>query len=384
MQNALEYFGSPAMSIETQSFFSDELRPTVEEMKSDSANASRESAKNVGHSLVPRGKMGTLGRDLDLEKRSQILDVLFFEGVRRKPYIYRFVTLMVFSSSIAALGLMNDSTAVVIGAMLVAPLMTPIMAFAAALVQTWTKRIVESFAIVASGALLGIAMGWLWTQFVPRVGADSPVPSEVMARTAPNLADLGIAILAGAAGAYVTVRSEAGSALPGVGIAVALVPPLASVGVTLAADRNDLARGALLLFLTNFAAIALAAGVTFALAGFVPPRERLRQRALGLAAAVVFVLAMAVPLASNTATKLQRSNFTVEAARAFEAWDSELRLEEVQVDPKQTPRRVTIIVTGTELSGDPDELAATLAETRGERIEMELVFIPQVSVIAEP
>jgi uncharacterized hydrophobic protein (TIGR00271 family) len=363
---------------------SNELQHTFVLMTSDTANVATKPAEDNRRSLIPDGKMGTLGRDLSLEKRSQILDVLFFESDRRKPYLFRFVSLMVFSSSIAALGLMNDSTAVVIGAMLVAPLMTPIMAFAAALVQTWTKRIIESFAIVTGGALLGIAMGWLWTQFVPRVGPDSPVPSEVLARTAPNLADLGIAILAGAAGAYVTVRSEAGSALPGVGIAVALVPPLASIGITLAADRNDLARGALLLFLTNFAAISLAAGVTFALAGFVPPRERLRQRAFGLGAAVVFVLAMAVPLASNTATKLQRSNFTVDAARAVQAWDSELRLEEVQIDPKQTPKRVTIVVTGEKLSGDPEELAAILAETRGERIEMELIFVPQVSVIAEP
>lgn len=336
------------------------------------------------HTLVPRGKLGTLGRDLDLEQRSRILDVLFFEGDRRVPYLFRFAALMVFSSSIAALGLMNDSTAVVIGAMLIAPLMTPIMAFAAALVQTWTHRLLESFAIVAGGAVLGIAMGWLWTELIPRIGPDSPVPAEVMARTAPNLADLGIAILAGAAGAYVTVRSEAGSALPGVGIAVALVPPLASVGVTLAADRTDLARGALLLFLTNFAAIALAAGLTFALAGFVPPRERIRRRALSLAGAALVVVAMMVPLASNTSTKLQRSVFTADAARAVEQWAPDLRVEEIEVDPKQSPKRITIVVTGSQLSGDTDELAATLAAVRGEPIEMELVFVPQISIIAEP
>lgn len=336
------------------------------------------------HSLIPRGPLGTLGRDLDLEQRSRILDALFFEDDRRVPYLARFVMLMIFSSSIAALGLMNDSTAVVIGAMLIAPLMTPIMAFAAALVQTWTSRQLEAFATVAGGAVLGISMGWLCTKIIPRIGPDSPLPAEVLARTAPNLADLGIAVLAGAAGAYVTVRSEAGSALPGVGIAVALVPPLAAVGVTLAADRTDLARGALLLFLTNFAAISLAAGITFALAGFVPPRERVRQRAFSLALAILFVLLLVVPLASNSSTKVQRSIFTADAARAVQAWAPDVRVEAIEIDPKQSPKLITIVVTGTELTGDPDALAAELAEVRGEPIEMELVFIPYTKVIAEP
>jgi len=191
----------------------------------------------VARSLVPSGKIGFRGRNLDFDERSRILDALFFEGERRIPYLWQFIALMVFSSSIASLGLMNDSTAVVIGAMLVAPLMTPIMAAAAALVQTWTMRLIESVAIVAGGAALGVVLGWLSTVFIPRIGSDTPLPSEVLSRTTPNLADLGIAIFAGAAGAYVTVRSEAGSALPGVGIAVALVPPLATVGITLGADR---------------------------------------------------------------------------------------------------------------------------------------------------
>jgi uncharacterized membrane protein len=109
---------------------------------------------------------------------------------------------------------------------------------------------------------------------IPRMGPDTPRPEQVLARTSPNLVDLGFALLAGAAGAYVTVRTEAGSALPGVGIAVALVPPLATVGIALGADRGELTFGALLLFVTNFAAITLAAGLTFALTGFTPPRER--------------------------------------------------------------------------------------------------------------
>lgn len=182
--------------------------------------------------MIPSGEFGVRGRELSLEERARILDELFFEGDRRAPYLWRFVALILFSSSIAAFGLLNDSGAVVIGAMLVAPLMTPILGLAAATVQAWMARQVESLAIIGGGALLAVGVGWIVARLLPEVDEDVSLPGELLARTAPNLLDLAIAVAAGAAGGYVLVRKEAGSALPGVGIAVALVPPLATVGIT--------------------------------------------------------------------------------------------------------------------------------------------------------
>jgi uncharacterized hydrophobic protein (TIGR00271 family) len=338
----------------------------------------------VTRSLIPKGRIGLRGRDLELVERSRILDELFFEGRRRAPYLSRYVALMVFSAAIAALGMMNDSAAVVIGAMLIAPLMTPIMAFAAAIVQAWGRRSLLTLGVVAGGAVLGILMGYLMTSLIPRIGSDTPLPDEVLARTAPNLADLGIAILAGAAGAYVTVRSEAGSALPGVGIAVALVPPLAAVGITLVAERNDLARGALLLFLTNFAAITLAAGVTFALAGFVPRRDRLRRRAWSLALTVVVLLTLAIPLGRNSITKVERSIGAADAARAVAAWDPTLEIERIEIDPKQSPMSIEIDLSGIEMGEDPQRLADDLARRRDKPIDLELLFFPTKNVTGAP
>lgn len=334
--------------------------------------------------VITSGDIGFIGRNLDREQRSTVLNELYFEDDRRGPYLYRYTALMLFSSGIAALGLMNDSAAVVIGAMLVAPLMTPIMAFASALVQTWSRRLFESFSIVIAGAFLGISVGWLTSMIIPRIGPDTPLPEQVLARTSPNLADLGIALLAGAAGAYVTVRSEAGSALPGVGIAVALVPPLATVGITLGADRGELAFGALLLFVTNFAAIALAAGLTFALAGFIPPKERLRQRTFGLIATTLLVLAVAIPLGLNSVYKIERSQAEVVVVRAVRDWDPALDVQKVILDVKTEPMTVLVVVSGTTMDENAADLADEVARAVDEAIELQLVFEPVTKVIANP
>jgi len=258
------------------------------------------------------------------------------------------------------------------------------MAFASAVIQTWSKRAFESFAIVATGAFLGIAVGWLTSLIIPRIGPDTPLPEQVLARTSPNLADLGIALLAGAAGAYVTVRTEAGSALPGVGIAVALVPPLATVGITLGAGRGELALGALLLFITNFAAITLAAGLMFAFAGFVPPRERFKQRALGVTVTAVLVLAVAIPLGFNSFYKIERSEAEVVVVRAVRDWDPALEVQEVVLDDKTDPLTVLVVVSGTSMEANVNDLANEIVRVTDEAIELQLLFEPVTIVTATP
>ncbi len=159
-----------------------------------------------------------------------MLDELFFEGAERVPYLFRLATLMALSAVIAALGLIADSSAVVIGAMLVAPLMTPIMAFSASLVMGWPVRQVEAAVLVAAASAEAVGVGWVVSAVVP---AFRPVllSQELLSRTQPGLLDLAIAVAAGAAGGYVAVHRKAAGALPGVAIAVAVVPPLAAAGV---------------------------------------------------------------------------------------------------------------------------------------------------------
>lgn len=201
-------------------------------------NQSADPVHSASSGVTPVGKLGFRGRAATPEERARILDNFFFEGHRRSPYLQQFFVLMVLSAAIAGFGLANDSAAVVIGAMLVAPLMTPILATAAATVQGWGRRTVESLAIVVGGALAAIAVGVAIGLMILTLRTGLPLPGEIIARTGPNLIDLSIALAAGAAGGFVAVRSEASGALPGVGIAVALVPPLATVGVGAAADAR--------------------------------------------------------------------------------------------------------------------------------------------------
>ncbi len=172
---------------------------------------------------------------------------------------FDFMTLIALSTAIAALGLIQDSGAVVIGAMLVAPLMTPILGAGLALVQGNYPLLKTSGKAVALGYLIalmiGFALGWLF-----------PVPEltpQLAARGGPTLLDMGVAFLSGLAAAFCLGRPGLVAALPGVAIAAALVPPIATTGVCLALGESGTARGAGLLFGTNVVAIILGAAVSY-------------------------------------------------------------------------------------------------------------------------
>lgn len=347
------------------------------------AHESRRSAPvdpDALRSLTPIGEFGVRGRELPPEERARIFDELFFEGSRRTPYLWRFGALMTFSSAIAALGLLNNSAAVVIGAMLIAPLMTPILGLSAAIVQSWGRRQLESLAIITGGATIGVAVGWLIYVLMP-FDERQNLPAEVLARTAPNILDLGIAIAAGAAGAYVMIRKEAGSALPGVGIAVALAPPLATVGITVAAGRDDLTDGAALLFLTNLVCITLAASIVFLSAGFVPRFRRVlsrrgRRRAFVISGCAVLIVA--VPITLHTRDRLRESQIAGSVAGIVEDWDPDATVDSVSVDLSTSPVAVQIAIATTGDPRDPEELAGMIADRSGRDIEVDVRVTPQV------
>lgn len=263
----------------------------------------------------PSGKRA----DLSAQERRDVLNQLFYDGERRKPYLYRFYTLLSLAVAIASFGLLADSTAVVIGAMLVAPLMTPIQAAAASLVMGWGRRQLYTVSLVGTGAIWAIALGYFFAFLTPD---RAVLPNEVLARTSPTLLDLAVALAAGAAGAYTLVRKES-SAIPGVAVAVALVPPLATVGITLEAGQSDLAARALLLFATNLFAIIAAAAIVLLIVGFTPQALKQRHRAQirrGFIITGIAVTLITIPLAVHSYNIVTAATERHEIEQAVRDW----------------------------------------------------------------
>lgn len=235
-----------------------------------------------------------------------------------------YYVLVLLSALIATLGLLLGSAAVIIGAMLIAPLMGPIMGSAAGITFGRLRTIETSATTLLKGSLLAIFVAITTAVASPLV----PLTPEVMARTSPNLLDLLVALASGAAGAYVLARREVGEALPGVAIAAALMPPLCVVGIGAAIVNTDVAFGALLLFVANLAAIVMAAAVVFLLLGVRPPRtfERERQLRRSLTVALVSLVVVSVPLGIALAQVVRRDTVQKGAQQIVDArlaeWDA--------------------------------------------------------------
>ena len=183
---------------------------------------------------------------------------------------FDFYLLVILSTSIATLGLITDSPAVIIGAMLVAPLMSPLIGIGLASITGATSLLKKAIQALLRGAFLAILLSALVTlinTYLPIISFQS-LPGEVIARTRPTPIDLVIALSGGLAAAYAMTQPNISAALPGVAIATALMPPLCTVGIGLALSRIDVAVGAFLLFLTNAVTIAFAAVLVFFLRGF--------------------------------------------------------------------------------------------------------------------
>ena len=174
-----------------------------------------------------------------------------------------FLVMMVMSAGLASLGLLEDSTAVVIGAMLVAPLMGPLIGAGLALDQADLSLFRRSVWV----ALLGLLVGLLVSLVIGLLNPGFEPSLEIEARGNPDLLDLGIASLSGFVAAYAFGRPGVASSLAGVAIAAALVPPLCVVGIGLTNGRPLIAANSAVLLVTNLVAIILSAALAFAILG---------------------------------------------------------------------------------------------------------------------
>lgn len=214
------------------------------------------------------------------------------QSVRDEGQITKSYMLMCgLSAGIAALGLLQSSTAVVIGAMLISPLMGPIASMGFGFASLDGRQIRDSIKVIAVGAAIGILTGILLTWLSPIRNATP----EIIARTEPTLLDLVVAVFSGIAGAYATVQQKGATAI-GVAIATALMPPLATVGYGLGVANFSFALGAFLLFLTNLAAIAFSFALIARLSGAARPIARVEITARYVMAGLAAFTVLATPL----------------------------------------------------------------------------------------
>jgi len=236
----------------------------------------------------------------------------------------KFWILLVLAAIIATAGVIADSTATVIGAMIVAPLMTPIIGAALAIVLADRTNAVRSALLVLLGAACVVAIALL-LGLVIQIPVVAEGNAQVAARVSPRLIDLIAALATGAVGAFALCREDVSDTLPGVAIAISLVPPLAVVGLTLESGEPSQALGALLLFGTNVAAI-IAMGTLVLLIYRVRDTATSAGRAVGqlhgltLAIVAAMLVLVAVPLGIGSYQVYQQEQIKRRATPVANEW----------------------------------------------------------------
>ncbi|MBV5316278.1 MAG: DUF389 domain-containing protein [Desulfobulbaceae bacterium] len=301
-----------------------------------------------------------------------------------------FILMNILAATIASYGLFANSPAVVIGAMIIAMLLGPITGISLALVDNDLNFLWKSILTLLAGALVVIATGFI----IGLIHKDVPISREILARTAPNLADLVIALAGGAAGAYATVSPRLSVAFVGVAIATALVPPLCAANILFARGEMALGSGALLLTFTNIVAIQFASSVVFWFTGF---REISRTKGLPFliflknnAVSVVILCVLAFILTDSLHEILAKRLYeSATQATLFKEIDSSVGNHLVEVRFEETVKDKNIIravvrgpnpPTGAQVATLESKLPAT---PKGKSAELRIRFVPTIIITKE-
>lgn len=232
-----------------------------------------------------------------------------------------FLIMLTLSGVIAIAGVLTDSTATVIGAMIIAPLGTPILGIAWGIVTGHIRLVLSSILWVLSGVGIVVALGLAFAVFVA-TPESLATNSQVIGRTSPSLMDLMAALATGFAGGFAMCRKDLSAVLPGVAIAISLVPPLGVVGVCVGQGQWVDALGALVLFLSNVFALVIAGSIVFTMAGYArdPGSSPTANRRRAYAVVATLAIIIAVPLAANSIASIAIARWSVEIQNATSDW----------------------------------------------------------------
>ncbi|MFS8063480.1 MAG: DUF389 domain-containing protein [Luteimonas sp.] len=280
---------------------------------------------------------------------------------------YAFMTLL--SAGIAMLGLLQGSGAVIIGAMLISPLMGPIVEMGMALATFDFRTLRESLKTMAVGVALALAIAFLIVWLSP---LQEPT-AEILSRTEPTLFDLLVAILSGLAGAYATITRK-GETIVGVAIATALMPPLAVVGFGIAVGNGNIAGGAAFLFMTNLLAIALSVTLMARWYGFGTtdsPQQSAWRAALIVGCFVLLSVPLGLALRSIAARSLAEA--TVRSVLEAAARDEGGRVTTLRVEAGGNPITIdAVLLTPKDRPGLASRLERQLQDRLGRPVTVQL------------
>lgn len=288
------------------------------------------------------------GGPVNTEEVIRVNETLVFERPRLWPQFIKFSSLLVLAASIATFGLLGDSLAVVIGAMIVAPLMLPIMGLAFSVSIGDRSKIVSTMLVSFAGIAMAVAVGFVLTLPIAQVKHPEAI-QQIMIRTSPHLLDLMAALATGVAGAFAISRKDVSDTLPGVAIAVSLVPPLANVGILLALGEPKLASGSMLLFITNYVAILLTGSLVFVLMGFRQASmsqfdARARRRAVVIA--FVALLIIVIPLSASSYNLVMTNKISARTYALGEEWLKGSSYRLLSVDAETADGTVNLLLLG--------------------------------------
>ncbi|MBN1678715.1 MAG: DUF389 domain-containing protein [Anaerolineae bacterium] len=277
-----------------------------------------------------------------------------------------FIVLMLISSVLASFGLLENSTAVIIGAMLVAPLMSPLMSFSIGLIQARLTLMRTAVLTTLLGAGIGLTVAIVAGLLVP----TDVITSEMQARGQPNLLDMGIALAAGMVGAFAMARKDIPAALAGVAIAAALVPPLCTVGLAIAMGEVALATGASLLFLINIVSISIAGAGVFAWLGLTPRSDSGTWRNLLISLFVLLLLA--VPLAGAGVEAIRIRQRTSDVLHVLQQQFE--HGEVIDIEVKDWEISATIRSADPIVKRDVQEAELVLEDKLGHDVDLEITY----------
>jgi len=287
---------------------------------------------------------------------------------------FNFHFMLMLSAIISTLGLLANSVAIIIGAMIIAPLMGPIIGMAFSVAMGNRKLLRRSSLTLLKGILLTVGASWLTSTIV---GLET-VDSEILSRTNPTLIDFGIAMAAGLAGAFTQTRRSISDAIPGVAIAVALVPPLSVIGIGLSVGDRSIALGAFLLFLTNLICIIFFGSIVFLFQSY----GNIDRAKKGLAMSTVVMFTLGIPLTLSMRELIikknvtsQVSNLIVNRSKAFNNAD----IKSIAVIPHQNYLQIAMEVSApidSVSQADIDDLRRLISKSVERKIDLRVEIIP--------